>query len=160
MAELQWNVATEKAYQTGVDKVALFVRDAAGDYPLGVAWEGVQSIVESPEGAEANDLYANNLKYTTLMSAEKFNFTIEAYTYPVEFEVCDGSVEAETGVMLSQQTRKSFGLVYRSTVGNDAEGPEASYKYHLIYGARATPSEVTNESVNDSVEPGSSRNRW
>lgn len=152
MPKLIWDESGKKTYETGVDRGVLYLQDANGAYPTGVAWNGLVSITESPSGAEANPQYADNIKYLNLMSAEDFGATIEAFTYPNEFAQCDGSAELETGVMIGQQARKPFGLCYRTILGNDTEGEAHGYKLHLIYGAMATPSEKAYSSINDSPE--------
>lgn len=152
MAMLTWDDTGEKFYETGVDRGVLYPMATGGKYGTGVAWNGLTGVTESPSGAEPTALYANNSKYVTLLSAEEFGFTIEAYTYPDEFAECDGSAEATTGVYVGQQTRKTFGFCYRSKVGNDSEGQEHGYKLHLIYGATASPSEKGYQSINDSPE--------
>lgn len=152
MSKLIWDKTGERLYETGVNKGVLYPQDNTGAYPLGVAWNGLTAVTESPSGAEATPLYADNIKYLNLMSAEEFGATIEAYTYPDEFAVCDGSSELSTGVMIGQQNRKSFGLAYRTTLGNDVEGGDYGYKLHLIYGATAAPSEKGYATINDSPE--------
>jgi hypothetical protein len=124
----------------------------SGAYPLGIAWSGLSSVSETPDGAEPNDIYADNIKYLTLISAETFGGTIEAYTYPDEFMECDGSVALTKGVYIGQQTRKTFGLAYKTILGNDVDGEAYGYKLHLVYGALASPSERAYETVNDSPE--------
>lgn len=153
MAVLTWDGSGERFFETGIDKGVLYPIDGAGAYPLGVAWNGLISVTESPSGAEPTALYADNIKYLTLVSAEEFGCTIEAYTYPDEFAECDGSVEAglAVGTLLGQQPRKTFGLVFRTKVGNDVDG-DLAYKLHLIYGCLASPSEKNYQSVNDSPE--------
>lgn len=152
MAMLTWDDTGEKFYETGVDRGVLYPMATGGKYGTGVAWNGLTGVTESPSGAEPTSLYANNSKYVTLLSAEEFGFTIEAYTYPDEFAQCDGSAEATIGVYVGQQERKTFGFCYRSKVGNDSEGQEHGYKLHLIYGATASPSEKGYQSINDSPE--------
>lgn len=154
MSELVWDDTGNKFFETGVDHGVLYVMDSNGDYPLGVAWNGLININESPSGAEPTNLYADNIKYLSLQSVEEFAATIEAYTYPDEFEECDGSVEDPTavGVILSQQTRSKFGLVYRTRVGNDVDGDGHGYKLHLVYGCLAAPSEKGFQTVSDSPE--------
>lgn len=151
MSMITWDDTGEKFYETGVDRGVLYPM-SSGVYGTGVPWNGLTGVTESPSGAEPTALYANNSKYVTLLSAEEFGFTIEAYTYPDEFAECDGSAEATTGVYVGQQTRKTFGFCYRSKVGNDSEGQEHGYKLHLIYGATASPSEKGYQSINDSPE--------
>lgn len=152
MAKLVWDQTGARQYETGVKNGVLYVQDATGKYPKGVAWNGLTAVTESPSGAEATPLYADDIKYLNLISAEEFGATIEAYTYPVEFEECDGSAELVAGVMLGQQARKTFGLAYKTTVGNDVVGNDFGYKLHLIYGALAAPSEKAYASINDSPE--------
>lgn len=155
MAVLTWDGSGERFFETGIDKGVLYPIDSNGDYPLGVAWNGLVSVTESPSGAEPTALYADNIKYLTLVSAEEFGCTIEAYTYPDEFAACDGSLEVHAtntpGVFLGQQTRTVFGLVFRTKVGNDVD-QDLGYKLHLIYGCLASPSEKNYQSVNDSPE--------
>lgn len=150
--KIVWDQTGQKLYETGVDHGVLYPQDVAGAYPLGVAWNGLISISESPSGAEPTALYADNIKYLNMMSAEEFGATIEAYTYPTEFEVCDGSAELAKGVLIGQQSRKGFGLCYRTLIGNDVEGEDLGYKLHLIYSAKAAPSEKGYATVNDTPE--------
>lgn len=152
MAKLVWDESGKRIYETGVKMGVLYVQDASGAYPQGVAWNGLTAVNESPSGAEATPLYADDIKYLELRSAEEFGATIEAYTYPDEFEACDGSAELAVGVKVGQQARKSFGLCYRTIVGNDVQGNDFGYKLHLIYGATAAPSEKAYATVNDSPE--------
>lgn len=152
MAKLTWDKTGERIYETGVDQGVLYV-ESNGGYPTGVAWNGLISVTESPSGAEANAFYADNIKYLNLVSAEDFGASIEAYTYPPEFEGCDGTAEIAEGVKIGQQKRSRFGLCYRTRIGNDVDGDEHGYKLHLIYGATATPSERAYQTVNDSPEP-------
>ena len=151
MSKLQWDVTGQKTYETGVDHGVLYVQEA-GAYPKGVAWNGLTAVTESPSGAEPTPLYADNIKYLNLMSAEEFAATIEAYTYPDEFAACDGSAELVAGVSIGQQKRKTFGMCYRTRLGNDTEGDAHGYKLHIIYGALAAPSEKGYATVNDSPE--------
>lgn len=151
MAKLVWDETGKRLYETGVKMGVLYVQEA-GAYPKGVAWNGLTAVTESPSGAEATPLYADDVKYLNLMSAEEFGATIEAYTYPDEFAECDGSAELTKGVTIGQQTRKTFGLCYRTTIGNDTKGSDHGYKLHLIYGAMAAPSEKAYASINDSPE--------
>lgn len=151
MSRLIWDEVGKRFYETGVKNGVLYVQ-VAGAYPAGVAWNGLVSVTESPSGAEPAPMYADDIKYLNLMSAEEFGATIEAFTYPDEFAQCDGSSELSTGVMVGQQSRKAFGLVYRTTLGNDASGIDYGYKLHLIYGATAAPSEKAYASINDSPE--------
>lgn len=151
MSALVWDQSSERLYETGVDRGVLYpVTNNA--YGTGVAWNGLTAVNESPSGAEPSDIYADNIKYLTLRSAETFGATIEAYTYPDEFAECDGSATVATGVTIGQQTRKSFGLCYRTLVGNDTDGQDHGYKLHLIYGCTASPSEKSYQTVNDSPE--------
>lgn len=151
MSALTWDEAGKRFYETGVDKVVLFVQNG-GAYGDGVAWSGVKSITEKPSGAEDTKLYADNMKYLTIKSAEEFGATIEAFTYPDEWAECDGSAEVSTGVTIGQQARKIFGLAYRTKIGNDQAFDDFGYKIHLIYGAQASPSERANNTINDSPE--------
>lgn len=151
MSKIVWDKTGERLYETGVDRGVLYVQ-SNGTYPKGVAWNGLTAVTESPSGAEATPLYADNIKYLNLMSAEEFGCTIEAYTYPEEFAECDGSAELAVGVNIGQQARKPFGLSYRTKIGNDAAGNEFGYKLHLIYGGLAAPSEKAYASINDSPE--------
>lgn len=151
MARLTWDDTGKRFYETGVKQGVLYVQEG-GTYPTGVAWNGLTAVTESPSGAEPTPLYADDIKYLNLLSAEEFGATIEAYTYPDEFMACDGSAELVDGVMISQQTRKTFGLCYRTTLGNDVNGNEHGYKLHLIYGALAAPSEKAYATINDSPE--------
>lgn len=152
MAKLVWDKSGERFYETGVDRGVLYVQDEEGAYPTGVAWNGLTAVNESPSGAEATALYADNIKYLNLLSAEEFSCTIEAYTYPAEFEACDGSASVSEGVTIGQQARKTFGLSYRTAVGNDIEGSDHGYKIHLVYGCFAAPSEKGYSTINDSPE--------
>lgn len=153
MAELTWDGSGERLYETGVNHGVLYVIDpSTGLYGDGVAWNGLISIAEKPSGAEPTPLYADNIKYLTLLSAEEFGATIEAYTYPDEFAECDGSYESSDGLFIGQQTRKKFGLVYKTLMGNDVAGNSLGYKLHIIYGALAAPSEKSYSTINDSPE--------
>ena len=152
MSKIVWDAVGEHIFETGVRNGVLYLKDETGAYNTGVAWNGLTSVSESPEGAEATDLYADDVKYLTLMSAENFKATIEAYTYPPEFEECDGSVSIATGVVIGQQTRKPFGLCYRTSIGNDTDGNEHGYKLHIVYGCQASPSEKQYSTINDSPE--------
>lgn len=152
MAKLVWDQTGEKLYETGVDRGVLYLADKEGKYPKGVAWNGLTAVTESPSGAEATALYADNIKYLNLISAEDFGATVEAYMYPNEFMECDGSVEIAKGVTVGQQTHKAFGLCYRTYVGNDQELTDHGYKIHIIYNATASPSEKAYSTVNDSPE--------
>lgn len=152
MSKIVWDAVGEHTFETGVRNGVLYLKDAQGAYNTGVAWNGLTSVSESPEGAEATDLYADDIKYLTLMSAENFKATIEAYTYPPEFEECDGSASIATGVVIGQQSRKPFGLCYRTAIGNDTDGNEHGYKLHIVYGCQASPSEKQYSTINDSPE--------
>ena len=149
---LVWDAAGKRFYETGVKKGVLYVQDDKGTYPKGVAWNGLTGVTESPSGAEANPIYADDMKYLNLYSAEEFGATIEAYTYPDEFAECDGSAELTAGVTIGQQKRKAFGMCYRTVLGNDVTGEDYGYKLHIIYGAMASPSEKAYATVNDSPE--------
>lgn len=151
MAKLFWDASGERFYETGVKNGVLYVQEA-GVYPKGVAWNGLTAVTESPSGAEATPLYADDTKYLNLMSTEEFGATVEAYTYPDEFMICDGSAALTTGVYIGQQPRKAFGMCYRTVLGNDVANNEYGYKLHLIYGALAAPSEKAYASINDSPE--------
>lgn len=151
MAKLEWDKTGERFYETGVDHGVLYLLGEGGAYTKGVAWNGLTAVTESPSGAEATPLYADNIKYLNLMSAEEFGATIEAFTYPEEFAECDGSASIADGVSIGQQTRKTFGLSYRTVIGNDVDN-NLGYKLHLIYGALAAPSEKAYATVNDNPE--------
>lgn len=152
MSKIVWNKTGERFYETGVKQGVLYPQGTGGTYPKGVAWKGLTAVTESPSGAEATPLYADDIKYLNLMSAEEFGATIEAYTYPDEFAQCDGSATIATGVTIGQQARKSFGLCYRTALGNDVDGSDYGYKLHIIYGAMAAPSEKAYATINDSPE--------
>lgn len=152
MAKLVWDKTGERLYETGVKQGVLYPQAAGGTYPKGVAWNGLTNITESPSGAEATALYADDIKYLNLVSAEELGGTIEAYTYPDEFAECDGSAALTEGVFIGQQDRKTFGLCYRTTLGNDVDSNGHGYKLHLIYGALAAPSEKAYATINDSPE--------
>ena len=152
MSRLTWDKTGERYYETGVKQGVLYPIQADGRYSKGVAWNGLISVTESPSGAEATPLYADDIKYLNLISNEEFGATIEAYTYPDEFYECDGSSALADGVMIGQQKRKTFGLCYRTTVGNDVDGNDYGYKLHLIYGCLAAPSEKGYNTINDSPE--------
>ena len=150
---LVWDAVGERLFETGVKQCVLYPIDKiSGTYNKGVAWNGVTSVSESPSGAEATDLYADDAKYLSLLSAETFGCTVEAYTYPEEFEACDGTAQLTPGVTIGQQARSVFGLCYRTTVGNDVDGNDHGYKLHIIYGCKATPSEKSDSAINDSPE--------
>lgn len=148
---LTWDKTGDRLYETGVDHGVLYI-PTAGAYTVGYAWNGLTAITEAPSGAEASPIYADNIKYLSLTSAEEFGGTIEAYTYPEEFGQCDGTAEPVAGVLIGQQARKSFGLCYRTLLGNDTEGQDHGFKLHLVYGAQAAPSEKAYSTVNDSPE--------
>lgn len=148
---LKWDQTGDRLYETGVKQGVLYI-PTAGVYSTGVAWNGLTSVTESPSGAEATALYADDVKYLSLLSTEEYGATIEAYTYPDEFAACDGSKELVDGVMIGQQARSTFGLCYRTTVGNDTEGNDHGYKLHIIYGALASPSEKQYQTINDSPD--------
>lgn len=154
MAKLTWDEDTKRLYETGTRKGVLYPMSNAGTYETGVAWNGLTAVTESPSGAEETALYADDVKYLSLRSKEEFGGTIEAYTYPDEWAECDGSKEISEapGVMVGQQTRKKFGLCYRTAVGNDVEADDYGYKLHLVYGAQASPSERSYATINDSPE--------
>lgn len=150
--KLVWDKTGEHFYETGVKNGVLYPMSASGTYPKGVAWNGLTAITESPSGAEATALYADDIKYLNLMSNEEFGATVEAYTYPDEFAECDGSASLTEGVYIGQQARKTFGLCYRTTLGNDSKGNDYGYKLHIIYGAMASPSEKAYSTINDSPD--------
>lgn len=149
--KIVWDAAGDKRYERGVSKGVLFPTKTDGSYDIGVAWNGLTNVNESPDGGEATDMWADNIKYGTLRSVENHKGSIEAYTYPDEFAECDGNAEPVPGLRLGQQTRKPFGLSYRTEIGSDSN-PELGYKIHLVYGATASPSEKTHETVNDSSD--------
>ena len=152
MARLVWDKTSERLYETGVKNGVLYVQGTGGTYPKGVAWNGLTAVTESPSGAEPTPLYADDIKYLNLLSNEEFGATIEAYTYPDEFAECDGSKALADGVYIGQQPRKTFGMVYKTVLGNDTEGNDHGYKLHIIYGALAAPSEKAYATINDSPE--------
>lgn len=149
---LTWDDAGKRFYETGVKQGVLYPQDDNGAYPKGVAWNGLTAVTESPEGAEPTPLYADDIKYLNLLSTEEFKATVEAYTYPDEFAECDGSGSLVEGVTIGQQDRKTFGLSYRTSLGNDVKGNEYGYKLHIVYGCLAAPSEKAYATVNDSPE--------
>lgn len=153
MAKILWDKAGEHYYETGVDHGVLYTLDSKGAYVKGVAWNGLTTVTETPSGAEANAQWADNIKYLNLYSAEELGLTIEAFTYPDEFALCDGTAELAPGVSVGQQDRQMFGLSYRTKVGNDLEGNNLGYKLHLVYGCKASPSERGYATINDSPEP-------
>ena len=152
MSKIVWDQTGERLYETGVKQGVLYI-PTSGVYTKGVAWNGLTAVTESPSGAEATALYADDIKYLNLMSAEEFACTIEAYTYPNEFAECDGSASLAMGVNIGQQPRKTFGLCYRTTVGNDTDSNAHGYKLHMVYGCLAAPSEKAYATINDSPEP-------
>lgn len=152
MAKLLWDQTGQRFFETGIDQGALYPLTTNGTYPAGYVWNGLTAVTESPSGAEAEPFYADNTKYVNLVSAEEFGGTIEAYTYPDEFGECDGTAEVTPGVIIGQQGRKQFGLVYRTKLGNDVSGQDLGYKLHLVYGALAAPSEKAYTTVNDTPE--------
>lgn len=152
MAEIKWDQTGERLYETGVDHGVLYLPDTQGKYTNGYVWNGLVTVNETPSGAEPNPQYADNMKYVNLISAEEFGATIEAFTYPDEFALCDGSAMPTEGVYVGQQARKPFGLAYRTQLGNDTQANDYGYKLHLIYGAQAAPTEKEYTTVNDSPE--------
>ena len=151
MSVIVWDQVGQKYYETGTDHGVLYLQDSSGAYPEGVAWNGLTGVTESPSGAEANKLYADNILYANLRSAEEFGGTITAFTYPDEWEACNGEAEIIAGAVIGQQARKAFGLCYRTRIGNDIS-EDAGYKLHLVYGATVSPSERAYTTVNDSPE--------
>lgn len=152
MSRIVWDKTGERFYETGVKQGVLYPQVTGGTYPKGVAWNGLTAVTESPSGAEASPLYADDIKYLNLLSVEEFGATIEAYTYPDEFAACDGTAELTQGVSIGQQNRQTFGLSYKTTLGNDVDGDDHGYKLHIIYGALAAPSEKAYATINDSPE--------
>ena len=152
MAKLVWDEVGSRFFETGVKNGVLYVQNDEGGYNEGVVWNGLTAVTESPSGAEETPLYADDIKYVVFYSNEEFGATIEAYTYPVEFEQCDGSASLGEGVTVGQQARRSFGLVYKTSVGNDIQGQDFGYKIHIIYGCKAAPSEKAYATINDSPE--------
>lgn len=152
MSKIVWDNVGERLYETGVRNGVLYVQDSSGTYPKGVAWNGLTAVTESPSGAEASPMYADDIKYLNLISAEEFGATIEAYMYPDEFKECNGEATLVKGITIGQQKRKTFGFCYRTVVGNDVDGEDFGYKIHLIYGATAAPSEKAYATINDSPE--------
>ena len=152
MSRMKWDQIGERLFETGLDHGVLFPMGNNGKYAKGVPWNGLSAVNETPSGGEPNAVWADNIKYLNLMSAEDFGATVEAYTYPPEFEECDGSAEVAPGVTIGQQNRKMFGLSYRTLIGNDVVGQNYGYKLHLVYGAQASPSEKNRQTVNDSPE--------
>lgn len=152
MAKLIFNNVGERLFETGVKNGVLYVMGDDGTYENGVVWNGLTAVTESPSGAETTPLYADDVKYVVIYAAEEFGATVEAYTYPEEFEQCDGSASIFEGITIGQQTRKSFGMCYKTSVGNDVQGQDFGYKIHIIYGAKAAPSEKSYSTINDSPE--------
>ena len=152
MARLIWDEVGQRFFETGVKNGVLYVQKDDGSYDDGVVWNGLTAVTESPSGAEETPLYADDVKYLTLRSAEEFGATIEAFTYPEEFEQCDGSAQIAAGITVGQQARRAFGLCYRTAVGNDIQGQEFSYKLHIIYGCTVAPSEKSYSTINDNPE--------
>lgn len=152
MSKIVWDATTERLFETGVDHAVLYPMSDIGAYTNGVAWNGIVSISENPSGAEANPQYADNIKYLNLLSAEDYGSTIECFTYPPEFNECNGIAEVAPGGYIGQQSRRSFGLCYRTLIGNDVKGQDYGYKLHMIYNATASPSEQTHDTVNESPE--------
>lgn len=152
MSKIIWDEDAKRTYETGVDHGVLYPRSDDGSYPNGVAWNGITGFTESPSGAEPTDLYADNIKYMTMRSAETLGGTLNAYTYPPEFAQCDGSASLVPGVAIGQQSRRSFGLAYRTVLGNDVSGNDYAYKLHLLYGCTASPSDKTYNTINDSPD--------
>ena len=150
MAKLTWDASGARIYETGTDRGVLYPKNDSGEYGTGVAWNGLTGVTESPSGADETALYADNIKYLSLYSAEDFGCTIECYTYPEEWALCDGSAEIAEGVMAAQQTRRGFGFSYRTILGNDEKLNDYGYKIHIVYGATASPSDKSYETVNDS----------
>ena len=152
MAALTWDATGAHLYETGVRKGVLYVQNANGTYQNGVAWNGITAVTESPSGAEATAIYADDIKYLNLYSVEEFGATIEAYTYPDEFAQCDGSASPAAGMSIGQQARKTFGFCYRTAIGNDVAAEDYGYKIHILYGCKASPSEKSYQTINDSPE--------
>lgn len=152
MSKLTWDQVGERLYETGVEQGAIYPMATSGTYGTGEAWNGLTAVTESPSGAEPTALYANDKKYVELTSAEEFGGTIEAYTYPKGFAACNGEADVVAGLRLSQQSRKAFGLVYKTLIGNDTEGTKHGYKLNIVYGAKVSPAEQANNTVNDSPE--------
>lgn len=153
MSRIEWDAAGEKKYEMGVDRGVLYPQASGGTYPKGVPWNGLSNVTESPEGAEATDIWADNIKYGSIRSTEVAKGTIEAYTYPPEFEPCQGKAELIQGVTIGQQDRTAFGFSYRTMIGSDVPSETEQYKIHLVYGATASPSEESHDTINDSPEP-------
>lgn len=152
MAKLTWDAESTRYFELGVSMVALFKTDSDGNYKQGVAWNGVTSIDESPDGADVTDLYADDIKYGSIRAAENFGGTINAYAYPPEFMECDGVVKVADGVYVHQQARKPFGLVYKTKIGSDTDSELTAYKLHIVYNATVSPSDISYETINDSPD--------
>lgn len=152
MPKIEWDKTGERLYEAGVDRCVMYPRNDDGAYVGGVAWNGLVNVGENPSGAEANPIFADNIKYLNLISAEEFAANLEAYTYPEEFAICDGSAAIAAGVYVGQQTRRTFGLCYRTRIGNDISGTDYGYKLHLVYGCQATPSGKDYGTINDNPE--------
>lgn len=152
MSRLKWDQIGQRFYETGVDRGVLFIPTSAGVYSTGFAWSGLTTVTESPSGAEPTPMWADNIKYLNLLSREDFMATIEAMTYPVQFEQCDGTATPQPGVAIAQQRRKRFGMAYRSRLGNDDLATDYGYKLHLVYGALAAPTEKAYATINDTPE--------
>lgn len=152
MPKLKWDEVSKRTYETGIRNGVLYRQENNGTYPKGVAWNGLTAVNESPSGAEPNNQYADDIKYLELRGAEEFGVTIEAFTYPKEFAECNGEATYAAGAVIGQQTRKGFGLCYRTAIGNDVEGDSYGYKLHLVYGCKASPSEKSYSTINDSPE--------
>ena len=152
MAKLVFNNVGERFFETGVKNGVLYVMGEGGKYENGVVWNGLTGVTESPSGAETTPLYADDVKYVVIYAAEEFGATIEAYTYPEEFEACDGSASIAEGITVGQQTRKTFAFCYKTSLGNDTQGQDLGYKIHIIYGCKAAPSEKSYATINDSPE--------
>lgn len=153
--KIKWDQIGQRKFETGVDHGILYPVSEEGTYPKGVAWNGLTNVTENPSGAEATPVYADNIKYLNLFSAEEYKATIEALTYPDEWEACDGSAEVVPGVTIGQQDRQGFGFCYRTLIGNDTKDTKLGYKLHLVWGCKASPSEKSHSSVNESLETSS-----
>lgn len=152
MPQLKWDEPGKRTYETGIENGVLYLAADDGSYPEGIAWNGLTGVEENPSGAESNKIYADNMNYLTLLSAEDFGCTIKAYTYPDAFEACNGEAELITGAVIGQQSRATFGLVYKTKIGNDVKGDAYGYKLHLIYGCKVSPSQKSYNTINDSPE--------
>lgn len=152
MSKIKWDQTGERQFETGVSSGAFYPQNSTGAYAVGYAWNGLTAVSEKPSGAEASPLYADNIQYLNLMSAEKFGATVEAFMYPEEFMECDGSAEIAAGITIGQQNRKAFGLAYKTLIGNDIDGQDHGYKLHLVYGCLAAPSEKNFQTVNENPE--------